>query len=176
MNAYNNCLSLVGMPGSGKSTLGPSLAKSLVKGFIDTDICIESQESLKLQELLIKQGYLGLRKTEENVILSLDYHNQIIATGGSAIYSAAAMQHLKSLGPIVFLDVPLAELEQRINNADTRGIARAPTQSFVDIYKERKPLYLQYADIVIDCSHKSPSDIIEEIIAQETQAYMGEDA
>ena len=159
-----NCLSLVGMPGAGKSTLGPDLANALAKNFIDTDTCIEQQESFKLQQLLNMHGHLGLRAIEETVIVNLTFHNQIIATGGSAIYSDTAMQHLKKFGPIIFLDVSPQELLARVNNIEDRGIARQAGQSFEDIYAERKPLYLRYADAVIDCNHKTGSYIIDEIL------------
>lgn len=138
---------LIGMPGSGKSTLGVQLAKYLGLDFIDTDLLIQTQQKQCLQDIVDTQGYMALRTIEEHVLLSLHTENTLIATGGSAIYSHTAMRHLQSLGLIVFLDVSLSELENRISNEESRGIARPEGQCFSDIYAERTPLYQQYANI-----------------------------
>ena len=95
----------------------------------------------------------------------------VTATGGSAVYSAAAIQHLKQFGPIIFLDVALEELAQRFSDMNSRGVARAPEQTFADVYAERRPLYLQHADIIIHCDNKKPEALIEEIICQQGQNY-----
>ncbi len=135
------------MPGSGKSTLGVQLAKMLGMDFIDTDILIKQQQKCCLQDILDNAGYLALRQIEEEVLLSLDYESCVIATGGSAVYSDKAMQHLANNGLIIFLEVPLNELKKRIHNESSRGIARPEGQSFTDVYAERTPLYQQYATI-----------------------------
>ena len=176
MNPYHQSLILIGMPGAGKSTIGLILAKHLAKDFVDTDLLIQLEHRKTLQEILHEQGYIALRDHEENILLKTDYHNHVIATGGSAVYSEKAMQHIKQLGPIIFLDVPLHELERRVHNADTRGIARAAHQSFSDVYEERRPLYLRYADIVIDCNGKNQEQLVEEIICQEAEDFAAADA
>ena len=135
------------MPGSGKSTLGVQLAKYLGLHFVDTDLLIQTQQKQCLQDIVDTQGYMALRAIEEHVLLALQAENTLIATGGSAIYSHTAMRHLQSLGLIVFLDVELNELESRINNENSRGIARPEGQCFSDVYTERTPLYQQYANI-----------------------------
>lgn len=176
MNAYSTSLILIGMPGAGKSTLGIVLAKALAKDFVDTDLLIQLQHQQTLQEIVDAQGYLQLRDYEEQVLLAAHYPNHIIATGGSAVYSAAAMAHLRHFGPIVFLDVPLAELLERVKDIDTRGLARQANQSFADLYHERRALYQAHASMTIDCSGKSPAQIIEEIIGEEAEAYSDKDA
>jgi shikimate kinase len=138
---------LIGMPGSGKSTVGVQLAKSLGVEFIDTDIMIQTQEGRQLQEIQDNDGHVVLRAIEEHVLLNLDFSNALISTGGSAIYSHRAMQHLQSLGVIVFLDVSVEELERRIHQQGPRGIASSEGQTFADIYEERVPLYRHYANI-----------------------------
>lgn len=176
MNPYHQSLILIGMPGAGKSTLGLLLAKNLAKDFIDTDLLIQLEQQKTLQDILHQQGYLALRKHEEQVLLKAQYPNHVIATGGSAVYSDAGMRHLKKFGPIVFLDVAMEELEKRIHNMESRGIARPEGQSFADVYAERRPLYLRYADIVIDCEAKTIEQLIDEVICQEADAFSSADA
>lgn len=176
MNPYHQSLILIGMPGAGKSTLGLLLAKHLAKDFVDTDLLIQLAQRKTLQDIVNQQGYLALRAAEEQVLLGAHYPNHVIATGGSAVYSPAAMAHLQHFGPRIFLDVALPTLDARITNMDSRGIARPAQQSFAEIYAERRPLYLQYADIVIDCNGKSTEALVDEIICQEAQAFTTEDA
>lgn len=171
-NPYNQSLILIGMPGAGKSTLGLLLAKSLAKDFVDTDLLIQLEHRKTLQDILQEHGHLALRETEEQVLLKAQYSNHIIATGGSAVYSAAGMQHLKHFGPIIFLDTSLDVLEKRIHNMDNRGIARPANQTFAEVYAERRPLYLQFADIVIDCNGKSLEQLVDEVIFEEAEAFV----
>lgn len=119
MNSKPNIV-LIGMPGSGKSTVGIILAKRLSYGFLDTDILIQTSERRSLQAIVDSDGYMTLRKIEEGVILGLKCHRQVIATGGSAVYSHDAVTHLKELGTIVFLDTEINILLSRINDMGTR--------------------------------------------------------
>lgn len=176
MNAFSTSLILIGMPGAGKSTLGIVLAKALAKDFVDTDVLIQLQHNKTLQDIVDNHGYMYLRDIEEEVLLNAHYPNHIIATGGSAVYSPKAMEHLRHFGQTVFLDVPLAELSARVNDIDTRGLARQANQSFADLYHERRPLYQAHASITINCSGKSPEQIIDEIIGEEAEAYTDKDA
>lgn len=176
MNEFSTSLILIGMPGSGKSTIGLLLAKALAKGFVDTDVLIQLQQNKKLQDIVDQDGYLKLREIEEQVLLNAHYPNHIIATGGSAVYSDKSMQHLRHFGQIVFLDVALATLTERVKNINTRGLARKPKQSLAELYNERRLLYQQFANITINCSDKSQEQILEEIIYQEAEAYTEKDA
>lgn len=176
MNQFSTSLILIGMPGAGKSTIGVLLAKTLAKDFVDTDLLIQLQQSKTLQDIVDTEGYLKLREIEEQVLLKTSYPNHIIATGGSAVYSDKAMQHLRHFGQIVFLDVPLEELTARIKDLETRGLARKPNQSLAELYNERRALYQQYANITINCSGKHQEDIVELIISEEAEAYMDKDA
>ena len=152
---------LIGMPGAGKSTIGILLAKELGLDFIDTDVNIQVREGQTLQNITDHQGYLALRSIEERVLLAEDIRGKVVSTGGSAVYSEAGMAHLKQDATVVFLDVPLAELEQRISNFNTRGIARRPDQSFEDLFEERSVLYKRYADIRIDCSNLQIEEVLQ---------------
>lgn len=176
MNQFSTSIILIGMPGAGKSTLGIMLAKALAKDFVDTDVLIQIQEGRTLQEIVDADGYLKLRAIEEQVLLAAHYPNHVIATGGSAVYSEKAMHHLKHFGPIVFLDVPLSELNARIKDFGSRGLARKPGQSLAELYDERRALYQAHASITINCSGKNPEDILAQIIYEEAEAYTEKDA
>ncbi|MBU2512679.1 shikimate kinase [bacterium] len=154
---------LVGMPGAGKSTIGVLLAKKLALDFIDTDLLIQVKYGDALQEIVDTKGYLELRKIEEEVIYSTGYIGHVIATGGSAIYSEKAMEHLKKSSYIVFLDVTLAEINRRIVDFKTRGIAMRDDQTFEDLFSERYPLYKKHADFTIRCNNKNQEVISGEI-------------
>jgi shikimate kinase len=155
---------LVGMPGAGKSTLGIQLAKKLALNFVDTDLLIQLQAGCPLQHILDEQGYQALRDVEEKVLLDNKFPGFVVATGGSAVYSDKGMRHLKQYGPVVFLDVPLDELRNRIDDYETRGIAKRPEQSFQELFEERLALYKKYADIVIDCDSRDQNSLLAEIV------------
>ena len=159
-------LVLIGMPGSGKSTIGVILAKRTAHEFIDTDLLIQARSERTLQNILDEEGYLQLRNIEAEVLQDLNVHNHVIATGGSAVYSDAAMHHLKTDGIIIYLDVPLATLRSRISDYETRGIAKAPEQSFASLYEERSRLYRQYADITINEDNLDLDDVCNLILQQ----------
>ena len=150
---------LIGMPGAGKSTIGVILAKQSARDYLDTDVLIQLAEKKSLQQILDETGYMELRRIEERVLLELDCRNHIIATGGSAVYSEAAMQHLKANGIAVFLHVELEVLKKRLIDMDTRGIAQRPGQSFAELYQERQFLYRRYADLTLDCTDKTQQEI-----------------
>jgi shikimate kinase len=141
---------LIGMPGAGKSTVGVVLAKRLGFDFIDTDLLIQRRSAKHLQEIIADEGLESFKKQEEQVLLSLCAHESVISTGGSAVYSEKGMATLKNLGVIVFLDVPLADLQQRIHDMDSRGLVIDPGETLADLYGQRRPLYRQYADLHID--------------------------
>ncbi len=155
---------LIGMPGSGKSTVGVILAKMTSRGFVDTDVIIQTSQGRSLQDIVNMEGHMALRQIEEDTILNLRCLNHVIATGGSAVYSHSAMKHLKSCGVIVFLDVDLSVLEARVSNFDKRGLARRPDQSLGDLFRERLNLYRKYADITIECGDLNQDEICSQII------------
>lgn len=157
-------LTLIGMPGAGKSTTGIILAKDLGLGFFDTDILIQINQQKRLQDILDSKGYLDLRKIEEQEILKINIENNVISTGGSAVYSQQAMTHLQSISKIIFLKADFEVLEKRINNFATRGIAKAENQTFKELFKERQILYKKYADITINCNVLTQDLAAEKII------------
>jgi shikimate kinase len=154
---------LIGMPGAGKSTVGVLLAKALKMPFIDTDLLIQQQENCYLQEIIDTRGLDAFMKIEEGIVLGLKVENHVIATGGSVIYSKPAIDHLKSSGVLVFLNTKMYQLERRLKNARTRGIAMKEGQTLAALFNERLPLYRQAADLEIDCSKKHIELLVEEI-------------
>jgi shikimate kinase len=156
-------LTLIGMPGAGKSTVGIILAKNLGLGFIDTDVLIQINRQKTLQEILDESDHLNLRAIEEEEILKLNISHHVIATGGSAAYSAKAMAHLQRISCIIFLKVSFEEIERRINNFASRGIAKAKDQTFLELFDERQVLYHRYAESVISCDGFNQEDVAAQI-------------
>ncbi|MFN2355888.1 MAG: shikimate kinase [Desulfopila sp.] len=157
---------LIGMPGSGKSTVGIILAKLTSRDFLDTDILIQTTTGRTLQQIVDGDGHMALRRIEEDVLLSVSPKNQVISTGGSAPYSHAAMAHLQKDGIVVFLHADLKTLRRRIDNFETRGLAKKPEQSFEDLFEERLDLYSEYADITIEGGALTQEQVCRAIIAK----------
>ena len=156
---------LTGMPGSGKSTVGVLLAKALGTGFIDTDLIIQVQQRNTLQRLIDLEGLDKFREFEEEALLSVtERSDMVIATGGSAVFCEKGMEHLKRSGICVYLDLPLDDLQVRLSNIKTRGIACRKGEGLGEIFAERGPLYDKYADIKINCASKTCEQIVEDII------------
>ena len=157
---------LVGMPGSGKSTIGVILAKLLSRNFIDTDILIQASEQRILQDIVDTQGYMALRRIEERILLSLDCKDHVIATGGSAVYSQSGMERLRANGIVVYLQADLPTLVSRVRDFTTRGLAKRPDQTFADLFQERTLLYSRYADLTIGCCGLTHEEVCARIIDQ----------
>ena len=134
MKIDNKNIVLIGMPGAGKSTIGVLLAKAMRMPFIDTDLLIQQMENSYLQDIINTRGIDEFIKIEENVILELNVSNHIIATGVSVVYSNAAVQYLKTAGILVFLNTKMYQLERRLKNAQSRGIAMKEGQSLSTLY------------------------------------------
>lgn len=158
-------LVLIGMPGSGKSTIGVLLAKKTSRDFVDTDVVIQSHEHRSLQDIVDNDGYMVLREIEEKWVTWLTVEHTVISTGGSVVYSDKSMAHLASDGVIIFLDVSLDTLKQRITDYDQRGIARRPDQSFEELFEERSVLYRRYADNTIASDGINQDEVCAAILA-----------
>ena len=141
---------LTGMPACGKSTLGVVLAKTLGMSFVDTDLLIQEHTGRLLQDIIDHDGMEEFLRIEEYILTHVQVENSVIATGGSAVYSDRGMKYLRTIGEIVYIRLPLKEIEKRLNNIKTRGIAMAPGENLEDLYNRRIPLYEKYADIVLD--------------------------
>ena len=141
---------LTGMPACGKSTLGVVLAKTLGMSFVDTDLLIQEHTGRLLQDIIDHDGMEEFLRIEEYILTHVQAENSVITTGGSAVYSDRGMKYLRTIGEIVYIRLPLKEIEKRLNNIKTRGIAMAPGENLEDLYNRRIPLYEKYADIVLD--------------------------
>lgn len=158
-----NAVTLIGMPGAGKSTLGVQLAKSLAKQFVDTDLLIQQGVGMSLQDYLDQHGYLALREREQEVLLHADLINAVISTGGSAVYSERGMARLQQLGPCIYLNVSFETMQSRVTNVSSRGLAVAEGTSLIGLYNERLPLYERWATYTVCCDNTSQSEILLQI-------------
>ena len=155
---------LIGMPGAGKSTIGVLLAKSTLMDFTDTDLLIQKKYSSALCDIINEKGIDEFLKAENDVICESSFTNCVVATGGSAVYGKEAMEKLKKSGVVVYLRVDASELEKRINNIHTRGIAMKDGTSIAELYAERAPLYEKYADITVNCTGLTAEQCVDEIL------------
>lgn len=162
----NSNITLIGMPGAGKSSLGVLLAKALGMGFADTDILIQQREGRVLQDIIDNDGIDEFLKTEESVVCGMLTEDTVIATGGSVVYSERAMESLKSTGRIVYLHVSFEKIRERLTNIITRGIVIKQGRSLKDVYDERHPLYMKYADITVNCSEGDIENCVCRIISE----------
>lgn len=151
---------LIGMPGCGKSTVGVVLAKALGYRFVDSDLVIQDQTGLLLSEIIESKGLEEFNRIENEINSSLDYHRTVIATGGSVVYGKEAMEHLSSLGKIVYLELSYTTLCERIGDLTARGVSIHEGQTFCELYEERLPLYEQYAELTINAEHLSIREIV----------------
>lgn len=160
---------LVGMPSCGKSTCGVVLAKTMNKGFVDTDILIQQREGKALQEIINEHGNEYFCQVEEAVLLGFEGYNYVVATGGSAIYYESVIKKFKENGIVVYLKVSLDTVLERLSNIKTRGVTLAKGQTLEDLYYERIPLYEKHADIIIESEGCTVEELVEKIIEQTKQ-------
>lgn len=159
-----NNIVLIGMPGSGKSTVGVLLAKLIGYRFIDSDLLIQDAAEKKLYEIIRDDGANAFAALENKINSEIKAERTVIATGGSVVYYPEAMEHLKSIGTVVFLNVQKEELEKRIGDFSKRGVLIKNGESFDDLYRERIPLYTRYADITIFLDGNDILDNAKEIM------------
>ncbi len=157
-------ISLIGFPGSGKSTVGVLLAKRLGTAFVDTDILIQTQENATLAEIIARSDHHQLRKIEEQVLLDMPITTGVISTGGSVVYSKKIMQRLAAETTVVYLQATLETVDYRISLAPDRGIASGKDQTLAAIYRERIPLYEQWAALTVSVDDSPPETIVSDIL------------
>ena len=155
---------LVGMPGCGKSTVGVILAKTLGMEFNDTDLIICASQKAKLQSIIESKGLPYFEKVEREVGESLHTRNCVVATGGSMVLYPSAMENLKSLGRVIYIDVAFSQLKKRIKNITTRGITFMKGESLRDVYDYRRPFYENYADVTVSVTGGTIENTVGKII------------
>lgn len=159
-----NNIVLIGMPGVGKSTIGVVLAKMLGYQFVDADLVIQEKEGKLLREIIEEAGTEGFIEVENRINSQIEAEHAIIATGGSVVYGAEAMAHLKEIGTVLYLKLPYEELNQRLQDIKGRGVVLKEGQTLLDLYEERVPLYEKYADITVDEYQLNVEQTIDKII------------
>ncbi len=151
---------LIGMPSCGKSTVGVVLAKAIGYRFVDSDLVIQERTGRLLSEIIDEEGLNRFNEIENRINASLDYHKTVIATGGSVIYGKEAMEHLRSIGRVVYLKLSYETLCDRIGDLTARGVAIKEGQSFEELMKEREPLYEEYAELTVDADDLSIREVV----------------
>jgi shikimate kinase len=154
---------LIGMPGAGKSTVGVILAKVLGYRFIDSDLLIQEQEKCLLKDIIERDGLEGLLRIEEQVNSEIAVEESVIATGGSVIYGAKAMEHLREIGTVVYIQLSYKTINNRLDNIKQRGVVFREGQTLKDLYVERCPLYEKYAHITVNAEGLGMEEVMEKI-------------
>lgn len=154
---------LIGMPGAGKSTVGVILAKVMGFQFIDSDLLIQEQEKCLLKDIIERDGLEGLIAIEEQVNSEIQAVNSVIATGGSVIYGAKAMEHLREIGVVVYIRLSYETINKRLGNIKQRGVVLREGQTLKSLYEERCPMYEKYAHIIIDGENLGMEEVMEQI-------------
>jgi shikimate kinase len=164
MKDKNKNIVLIGMPGAGKSSLGVILAKVLGFRFVDADILIQEREGRLLKDIIKEDGLDGFIQIENDVNASIQTIHTVIATGGSVIYGKEAMEHLSSIGTIIYLKLDYETIANRLGNISQRGVVLKDGQDLAGLYEERCPLYEKYADLIIDCENMDMEATLETIV------------
>ena len=162
----NDNIILIGMPTSGKSTVGVILAKILGYNFIDSDIVIQEKEGRKLSAIIETEGVDGFINIENRVNAGIDAEKTVIATGGSVVYGEEAMMHYKNIGKVVYLKIDMDVLSKRLRDVKQRGVVMKEGQTISSLYNERCELYEKYADIIIDEKNNSMEEVLSDILAK----------
>ena len=164
----NRSVVLIGMPGSGKSTVGKSLADRLGTDFCDTDTLIMEKTGETLQDTINSRGREYFLKIEHDILMSLSFSEpKVISTGGSVVLHEDAMSYLKANCIIVFLDADLPLIKKRLWNLESRGIVFAGTETDIAaVYRVREPMYYKYSDIRVHIRNKQVGKIVNEILSK----------
>ncbi len=166
MTANADNVILIGMPGVGKSTVGVLLAKASQRGFLDTDVELQARAGCSLERLIEERGTEGFLRAESDCVLALNVRRHVIATGGSVVYSEAAMRHLKAGGVVVHLDLPPALLDRRLGDLRVRGVVMPDGGSLVELWQDRTPRYRAWADLTVDGTGKTQDQVAAEILSR----------
>ena len=145
----SNSISLIGMAGAGKSSVGKKLAKHLKFNFVDSDLLIEKKYGKSLQDILSQNGNEKFKKIEEGALLLVDFNQIVLATGGSAVFCDTAMEYIKRNSMVIYLEVPYEDISSRISNFSERGLLKRSDQTIQESYKEREGLYQRFADYTV---------------------------
>lgn len=157
-------ITLIGMPGAGKSTVGVVLAKVLGYEFIDSDLLIQNEEGMLLWQIIEAVGAEGFNEIEERVNSQIEAERAVISTGGSVVYGPKAMEHLRSISTVVYLKVSCSALRRRLGDLTKRGVVLKEGQTLESLFAERSPLYEKYAHVTVNVSRKTVRQAVEAIV------------
>ncbi len=157
---------LIGMPAVGKSTIGVILAKVLGYDYLDSDLLIQKKENRLLKEIISDEGVEGFLAIENRINASINTKRMVISTGGSAVYGTEAMEHLREIGTVVYLQIDFPVLAERLVDIHNRGVVIRKEQDIQALYNERGPLYEKYADITVNVSHAGISETVDMVLAK----------
>lgn len=161
--SFEKNVTLIGMPAAGKSTVGVLLAKRLGYAFVDVDLVIQEREKRLLKEIIAEEGMEGFMAVENRVNAGLSLERSVIAPGGSVIYGKEAMEHLKSIGLVVYLKISYEELISRLGDVVDRGVVLRDGMTLLDLYRERERYFERYADITVDEEGKNLGQVVDEL-------------
>lgn len=161
MNCKN--ITLIGMPGAGKSTVGVVLAKMLGYRFLDSDLEIQEQTKKRLHELIFEYGQQGFLEIENRTNAGISVSNTVIATGGSAVYGTQAMEHLREISTVVYLKLSYESLKTRLGDLQERGVVMEPGQTLQELMDIRCPLYEKYAHVTVDADRMDIREIAKRL-------------
>ncbi len=156
----NHNVTIIGMPGSGKSTVGVVLAKNIGYGFVDGDLLIQEQEQRLLREIIEQDGLDGFLAIENRVHSQLAVDHCVIAPGGSVVYEEEAMRHLREIGVVVYLKLSYKTVAYRLGDLRQRGVALKEGQTLMDLYEERCPLYEKFAHFTVEGDDMTISEVM----------------
>jgi len=161
LKARANNIILIGMPGSGKTTIGKLLANMLDYKFIDSDQLIVEKLGKTPRQVVEEKGREYFLDIQDGVVLEIKKSNCVFATGGGIVHSDLAMNHLKAIGFIIYLKTKFQIIEERMD-ADRKLVRTDGT--LLDLYNERDPLYNRYADAILDCDSTNPKLLCNKIL------------
>ena len=161
-------IALIGLPGSGKSTVGRQLARRLRLSFTDSDQVIEQRLGCPIRVYFEREGEACFRDLEEQVIDELTQQPGVLSTGGGAVLRAANREHLRGRGKVVYLKSSPDELFRRLRHDTQRPLLQVsdPLQRLRDLYAQRDPLYRETAHFVIETGRPSVAMLVNMIVMQ----------
>jgi len=149
-------ITLIGMPGSGKSYIGKMVAEQLGYTFVELDALMEQRFGKPIQHILDMLGEKAFlaEQAKDAITHTKEAHNMVISPGGSLVYSDTAMQHLQTISRIVYLKTSLETIQKRINETP-RGIVGLNNQTLEELYQTRAPLYEKWARVTINAEQNA---------------------